>query len=426
MTIVTTSIESGPYIAVAQTTFAVTFQAISASEIEIYKDGVLVTPASYAFTRDADGTGEVVFTTPVTGSIVIRSNPNFLQGVSFNKFGAFYPDSINASLDAAALRDLRLLYDIGEVDDRVDDAFTAIYEGSLGGPIGSNTLLGNNTGVTALPVALSTSIVAGMLPIFTTLTNGLAPLSPGGSTSFLAADGVWRIPATNVGSVAWGSITGTLSGQTDLQTALNAKANQTDVQASLLTKANLAGATFTGAISATNLSGTNTGDQTSATVTHADTVGAPAYLKTVSDIVNGLPINMFRFVSPAKIAGIRVRSDTSDLSADFATAVASGAKEIVIEPGLYNTISTITMATEGQHLRGAGSNRSEIKINSTTANAIQLNNGVAGYGVSGLKITRTGVPGAAAGGVVFLGTTDKSFLEDLVLEDHYNLSLIHI
>lgn len=50
------------------------------------------------------------------------------------------------------------------------------------------------------------------------------------------------------GGGAWGSITGTLSDQTDLQSVLD-------------TKANLSGATFTGAISATNLSGTNTGDQ---------------------------------------------------------------------------------------------------------------------------------------------------------------------
>ena len=49
-------------------------------------------------------------------------------------------------------------------------------------------------------------------------------------------------------SVAWGDITGTLSTQTDLQTALDLKAD-------------LTGATFTGAVSATNLSGTNTGDQ---------------------------------------------------------------------------------------------------------------------------------------------------------------------
>jgi Major tropism determinant N-terminal domain len=54
------------------------------------------------------------------------------------------------------------------------------------------------------------------------------------------------------GGNSWGSITGTLSSQTDLQNALNAKASLTE-------------ATFSGAISATNLSGTNTGDQTNIT-----------------------------------------------------------------------------------------------------------------------------------------------------------------
>lgn len=49
-------------------------------------------------------------------------------------------------------------------------------------------------------------------------------------------------------NAVWGAITGTLSSQTDLQSALNAKAN-------------ISGQVFTGAISATNLSGTNTGDQ---------------------------------------------------------------------------------------------------------------------------------------------------------------------
>ena len=55
----------------------------------------------------------------------------------------------------------------------------------------------------------------------------------------------WTTPAN---AALWGAITGTLSDQTDLQSTLNAKAN-------------LSGATFTGTISATNLSGTNTGDQ---------------------------------------------------------------------------------------------------------------------------------------------------------------------
>jgi hypothetical protein len=64
--------------------------------------------------------------------------------------------------------------------------------------------------------------VNSILPAFSASANGLAPASGGGTTNFLRADGTWTTPSV---SVTWGSIGGTLSSQTDLQTALNAKAN---------------------------------------------------------------------------------------------------------------------------------------------------------------------------------------------------------
>ena len=56
-----------------------------------------------------------------------------------------------------------------------------------------------------------------------------------------STSGLW-VNGTDVGGATWGSITGTLSSQTDLQNALNAKAN-------------LAGATFTGKVNFTSVSG---------------------------------------------------------------------------------------------------------------------------------------------------------------------------
>lgn len=86
-----------------------------------------------------------------------------------------------------------------------------------------------------------------------TLTVRIADISATGSpssTTYLRGDGTWATPAGGGGGGGtWGSITGTLSSQSDLNSALAAKAS-------------LGGATFTGAISATNLSGSNTGDQT--------------------------------------------------------------------------------------------------------------------------------------------------------------------
>lgn len=110
MTVTTTSVTSGPYAAAAQTTFAVDFSSISTSEIAVLLDGVIVDPADYTFTRDEDGTGEVVFDTPVTGSVLIRSNPAFTQQVAFSQYGAFYPNQFNKPLDDAARRDAYLKY----------------------------------------------------------------------------------------------------------------------------------------------------------------------------------------------------------------------------------------------------------------------------------------------------------------------------
>lgn len=146
---------------------------------------------------------------------------------------------------------------------------------------------------------------------------------------------------------------------------------------------------------------------------------APAYLKTISDIANGLPVSFFRFIPKSKISGIRARTNSDDLSANFADALASGCAEINFEPGLYNVSSAIAMSVANQRMKGAGWNRCEIRIVSTTASAITLASGVGGYGLSGFKISRTGTPGANALGVEFLGTTDDSLLEDLWIEGHY-------
>lgn len=78
------------------------------------------------------------------------------------------------------------------------------------------------------------------------------------------------INASNGGGGTWGSITGTLSNQTDLQNALNAKAN-------------VAGQIFTGAISATNLSGTNTGDQTITLTSEATGSGTGSFAVTLTN-----------------------------------------------------------------------------------------------------------------------------------------------
>lgn len=78
---------------------------------------------------------------------------------------------------------------------------------------GADTIVGNNTGSTAVPTALSVAQVNAILPVFTNTLNGLAPLSGGGTTNFLRADQTWAAPppgtVTSVGfSVPASSIFG--------------------------------------------------------------------------------------------------------------------------------------------------------------------------------------------------------------------------
>jgi len=59
----------------------------------------------------------------------------------------------------------------------------------------ANSIKGNNTGSAAAPIDLTGAQVDAMLPVFTSALNGLAPLSGGGTTNFLRADGTWAAPA---------------------------------------------------------------------------------------------------------------------------------------------------------------------------------------------------------------------------------------
>jgi hypothetical protein len=56
------------------------------------------------------------------------------------------------------------------------------------------TLKGNNTGSTANALDLTVAQVNAMLPVFTSLLNGLVPFSGGGGTNYLRADGTWAAP----------------------------------------------------------------------------------------------------------------------------------------------------------------------------------------------------------------------------------------
>lgn len=62
-------------------------------------------------------------------------------------------------------------------------------------PIASDTILGNNTGGSATPSALTQAQVTALLNVFTSSLKGLVPNSGGGTTNFLRADGSFAAPS---------------------------------------------------------------------------------------------------------------------------------------------------------------------------------------------------------------------------------------
>lgn len=92
------------------------------------------------------------------------------------------------------------------------------------GPLGKLDLLADSVGYLKNDGLgnLTWAIVAGGTTpaLFTSSTSGIVPASGGGTVNYLRADGTWTALSA---SVAWGGITGTLSSQGDLNTALNGK-----------------------------------------------------------------------------------------------------------------------------------------------------------------------------------------------------------
>jgi hypothetical protein len=66
--------------------------------------------------------------------------------------------------------------------------------------LAANSFVGNNTGSAATPIAMTGTQATALLNNFTTSLKGLAPASGGGTTNFLRADGTWAAPSGGTGT----------------------------------------------------------------------------------------------------------------------------------------------------------------------------------------------------------------------------------
>lgn len=149
-----------------------------------------ITGAISSTTTLAVGTNLHVFGTSImAGDMVVQGGANFSGNLGF--------------------------YGAGEISQPTGNVLTALSNlGLITSPTLSlsnlpsqtnNTILGNNTGISASPIALSVAQVNAILPIFTSTLNGITPLSGGGTANFLRADGTWA--AVTTGTVTSVSVT---------------------------------------------------------------------------------------------------------------------------------------------------------------------------------------------------------------------------
>lgn len=115
---------------------------------------------------------------------------------------------------------------------------------------------------------------------------------------------------------------------------------------------------------------------------------------------------------------------TTDDTAAFTAAIA--AARTVLCPKTYKTTGVITLSSVGGLASVLdGMETGIISITSTTAPAVALTGGIAGYLVKDLKITRVGTPVAGAFGIYVgaagvLGTTDRSMIKNVKLTNHWH------
>lgn len=162
----------------------------------------------------------------------------------------------------------------------------------------------------------------------------ITSVSNGQVLKYDSAQGLW-VNGTDVGGVAWGGITGTLSSQTDLQTALDAKAD-------------LSGATFTGDVGITS--------STTKKLIITNTTVGPNQLSDLSSSIlrvgyTGLT-NSYTYITNDQVFTGSSGTGTINLE----TSNTGGFEPHII---IQNTLGTGTKITNGQFLVDTGTGYSE-------------------------------------------------------------------
>ena len=287
------------------------------------------------------------------------------------------------------------------------------------------TIKGNTTAGTAAPVDLNVTQVTAMLDPFTSTLKGLVPLSGGGTSNFLRADGTWQPlsgAGTNTGDVAIGTANGlSLAGQvlsldlaststtgalssTDWNT-FNSKGVGSVTSVSIVSANGVSGTVATatttpsitltlgaitptsvaatGTVTGSNLSGTNTGDETLATIksklgiTTLSGSNTGDQTITLTGDVTGTGTGSFPVtISPNVVTYSKMQAVSTTNKLLGSSSTATPVQEITLGSGLNLTGTTLTAAGSGGTVTSASvttaNGISGSVANATTTPAITL------------------------------------------------------
>lgn len=162
--------------------------------------------------------------------------------------------------------------------------------------VATATIKGRVSASTGDPEDLTGTQATTLLDTFTSSLKGLAPASGGGTTNFLRADGTWAAPAgggggtvTDVSVVTANGVSGTVANSTTTPAIT--------LSLGAITPTSVAA---TGTVTGSNLSGTNTGDQTITLTGDVTGSGTGSFATTIA---NGVVTNVKLQNSAITIAG---------------------------------------------------------------------------------------------------------------------------
>lgn len=155
-----------------------------------------------------------------------------------------------------------------------------------------------------------------------------------------------------------------------------------------------------------------------ASIGFSDTL-SPTYIKTVSDVLNGLDVSIYRFIDSSKHASIRAMTNTDDLISSFTTAMLSGAKKIVVPYGKFNVSDRIVVSQNGFKFIGDGPSASIIVSTVNNKSVIAVSPSLTGVEIAGFMLDR--IPSAVVGGsgLDWSQTGSQLHVRDMLIQNQY-------